>query len=147
MGTHPIFESDFDCLTDRLNRISEKMSAELACTYAALILNDDDVEITGDKITAILKAANVDFEPFWPSLFAGALKDVDVHLSSPTSDQVLVLDQLPEVPLLVVPLVVMLPQLKKRRRRNLHQNQKMMIWVSVSSIKRIVTRYLFCLFF
>merc|ERR1712227_76709 len=79
MGTHPIFESDFDCLTDRLNRISEKMSAELACTYAALILNDDDVEITGDKITAILKAANVDFGPFWPSLFAGALKDVDVR--------------------------------------------------------------------
>ena len=31
------------------------MSAELACTYAALILNDDDVEITGDKISAILK--------------------------------------------------------------------------------------------
>merc|ERR1711924_497514 len=79
MGTHPIFESDFDCLTDRLNRISEKMSAELACTYAALILNDDDVEITGDKNTSILKAANVEFEPFWPSLFAGALKDVDVR--------------------------------------------------------------------
>merc|ERR1712131_20161 len=76
MGTHPIFESDFDCLTDR---IGYKMSAELACTYAALILNDDDVEITGDKITAILKAANVEFEPFWPSLFAGALKDVDVR--------------------------------------------------------------------
>jgi len=55
------------------------MSAELACTYAALVLNDDDVEITGDKITAILKAANVEFEPFWPSLFAGALKDVDVR--------------------------------------------------------------------
>merc|ERR1712018_193174 len=79
MGTHPIFESDFDCLTDRLNRISEKMSAELACTYAALILNDDDVEITGDKISTILKAANVQFEPFWPSLFAGALKDVNVR--------------------------------------------------------------------
>merc|ERR1711970_433433 len=75
MGTHPIFESDFDCLTD----FGYKMSAELACTYAALILNDDDVEITGDKITAILKAANVDFEPFWPSLFAGALKGVDVR--------------------------------------------------------------------
>merc|ERR1711944_387528 len=75
MGTHPIFESDFDCLTD----FGYKMSAELACTYAALILNDDDVEITGDKITAILKAANVEFEPFWPSLFAGGLKDVDVR--------------------------------------------------------------------
>merc|ERR1712087_150271 len=82
MGTHPIFESDFDCLTVIqivLKQISEKMSAELACTYAALILNDDDVEITGDKISTILKAANVQFEPFWPSLFAGALKDVNVR--------------------------------------------------------------------
>merc|ERR1712167_21099 len=79
MGTHPIFESDFDCLTDRLNRLNNNMSSELACTYAALILNDDDVEITGDKITSILKAAKVDVEPFWPSLFAGALKDVNVR--------------------------------------------------------------------
>merc|ERR1712113_393235 len=75
MGTHPIFESDFDCLTVQ----NSDMSAELACTYAALILNDDDVEITGDKISTILKAANVTFEPFWPSLFAGALKDVNVR--------------------------------------------------------------------
>ena len=50
------------------------MTSELACTYAALILNDDDCEITGDKIATILKAASVDVEPFWPSLFAGALK-------------------------------------------------------------------------
>merc|ERR1712025_666015 len=75
MGTHPIFESDFDCLTDRLKL---KMSSELACTYAALILNDDGIDITADKLTAILKAAKVDVEPFWPGLFAGALKDVDV---------------------------------------------------------------------
>ena len=31
------------------------MSAELACTYAALILNDDGIDITGDKIATILK--------------------------------------------------------------------------------------------
>merc|ERR1739842_163954 len=105
MGTHPIFESDFDCLTD----FGYKMSAELACTYAALILNDDDVEITGDKITAILKAANVEFEPFWPSLFAGALKDVDVRSLITNIVPVLVLAQLQEVP---PPLVVMLPLLK-----------------------------------
>merc|ERR1711926_44564 len=74
MGTHPIFESDFDCLTD----FDSKMSAELACTYAALILNDDGIDITGDKIATILKAAKVDCEPFWPGLFAGALKDVNV---------------------------------------------------------------------
>merc|ERR1712186_163697 len=80
MGTHPIFESDFDCLTDFLKLFrNENMTSELACTYAALILNDDDCEITGDKISTILKAANVTFEPFWPSLFAGALKDVNVR--------------------------------------------------------------------
>ncbi|CAG5112730.1 Oidioi.mRNA.OKI2018_I69.chr2.g7693.t1.cds [Oikopleura dioica] len=54
------------------------MSAELACTYAALILNDDGVDISGDKIASLLKAANVDVEPFWPGLFAGALKNCDV---------------------------------------------------------------------
>ncbi|CBY36537.1 unnamed protein product [Oikopleura dioica] len=54
------------------------MSAELACTYAALILSDDGVDISGDKIASLLKAANVDFEPFWPGLFAGALKNCNV---------------------------------------------------------------------
>merc|ERR1712063_100142 len=114
MGTHPIFESDFDCLTDRLNRISEKMSAELACTYAALILNDDDVEITGDKITAILKAANVEFEPFWPSLFAGALKDVDVRSLITNIGSGVGSGPAAEVP---PPLVVMLPLLKHQRKK------------------------------
>ncbi|CAD6184532.1 unnamed protein product [Caenorhabditis auriculariae] len=51
---------------------------ELACVYAALILQDDDVAITGDKIATLLKAANVEVEPYWPGLFAKALEGVDV---------------------------------------------------------------------
>lgn len=54
---------------------------ELACVYAALILQDDGVAITGDKIAAIVKAAHVDVEPFWPGLFAKALEGVDVKVS------------------------------------------------------------------
>ena len=52
--------------------------SELACTYAALILADDEIAITGEKIATILKAANFDIEPFWPNLFSRALTGVDV---------------------------------------------------------------------
>lgn len=51
---------------------------QLACIYSALILVDDDVPITTDKIKAILKAADVDVEPIWPGLFARALSGCDV---------------------------------------------------------------------
>jgi len=51
---------------------------ELACTYSALILADDDVPITAEKITTILKAANVQYEPIWPTLFARALTGLNV---------------------------------------------------------------------
>jgi large subunit ribosomal protein LP1 len=51
---------------------------ELACVYAALILADDNVDIKGEKIASILKAANYDIEPYWPGLFASALEGVKV---------------------------------------------------------------------
>ncbi|CAB3221012.1 unnamed protein product [Arctia plantaginis] len=53
--------------------------AELSCVYAALILVDDDVAVTGEKISTILKAASVDVEPYWPGLFAKALEGVNVR--------------------------------------------------------------------
>lgn len=51
---------------------------ELACVYSALILFDDDISITAEKLQTILKAANVDVEPYWPTLFAKALEGVDI---------------------------------------------------------------------
>ncbi|CAK7265434.1 60S acidic ribosomal protein P1 [Sporothrix epigloea] len=54
-------------------------TAELATSYAALILADDGVEITADKINTIIRAANVeDVEPIWAQLFAKALEGKDV---------------------------------------------------------------------
>ncbi|KAI9893325.1 MAG: hypothetical protein M1814_000455 [Vezdaea aestivalis] len=54
-------------------------NAELAVSYAALILADDGVDITSDKLNTLIKAANVEeVEPIWASLFAKALEGKDV---------------------------------------------------------------------
>ncbi|XP_059313638.1 large ribosomal subunit protein P1-like [Lycium ferocissimum] len=43
---------------------------EVACTYACLILHDEDIPITAEKISTLVKAANVTVEPYWPLLFS-----------------------------------------------------------------------------
>lgn len=57
-------------------------TTESACVYAALILQDEGIEITADKISAIIAAAGVEVESIWPAIFAKALagKDLDALL-------------------------------------------------------------------
>ncbi|KAF8920657.1 60s acidic ribosomal protein-domain-containing protein [Mucidula mucida] len=53
-------------------------SADLAATYAALILADDGIEITSDKIVALTTAAGVELEPIWATLLSKALEGKNV---------------------------------------------------------------------
>ncbi|KAL8752030.1 MAG: hypothetical protein Q9199_006016 [Rusavskia elegans] len=54
-------------------------NSELATSYAALILADDDVEVTPDKLQTLIKAANIDdVEPIWTTLFAKALEGKNI---------------------------------------------------------------------
>lgn len=52
--------------------------AALAPSYAALILADDDIEITADKLTTLLTHAKVEVEPIWATLLAKALEGKNV---------------------------------------------------------------------
>merc|ERR1712078_530965 len=62
-------------------RSGVRMSAgELGCTYASLILHDDGQEVTEDKIKALLKAADVETEAYWPGLFCRAFNDFEVGM-------------------------------------------------------------------
>ncbi|CAP91374.1 hypothetical protein E8E15_006520 [Penicillium rubens] len=54
-------------------------TAELACSYAALILADDGIEVSADKIQTLISAAKVqEVEPIWSSIFARALEGKDI---------------------------------------------------------------------
>ncbi|KAJ2396816.1 hypothetical protein GGI05_000951 [Coemansia sp. RSA 2603] len=53
--------------------------AEKAIVYAALILADDNVAITADKLEAITKAAGVEVESIYFNLFAKAFEGKDLN--------------------------------------------------------------------
>uniref|UniRef100_A0A8C3WZG2 Large ribosomal subunit protein P1 n=1 Tax=Catagonus wagneri TaxID=51154 RepID=A0A8C3WZG2_9CETA len=54
--------------------------SDLACIYSALILRDNVVTVTEDKINALIKSIGcVKVEPFWPGLFAKAVASVNIR--------------------------------------------------------------------
>ncbi|KAI0563138.1 60s Acidic ribosomal protein [Gracilaria domingensis] len=50
----------------------------MACVYAALILHDDGIPVTEDKIKTLTDAAGITIEPYWPSMFARLMESVNM---------------------------------------------------------------------
>jgi len=67
--------------------MDKEQVAELAVTYAALILHDDNVAITAGKLNSLLKAANVTVPAYYPSLFERVFqsRNLDDLLASSTA--------------------------------------------------------------
>ena len=69
--------------------LSKAEHDELACSYAALMLHDDGVELTvsttfiwqlqAEKLEKVLKASGNEVEPYWPMLFCKALKSANIE--------------------------------------------------------------------
>mmetsp|Transcript_17446 Transcript_17446/g.16655 ORF Transcript_17446/g.16655 Transcript_17446/m.16655 type:complete len:109 (-) Transcript_17446:67-393(-) len=53
-------------------------SSAIACGYAALLLQDDDVPVTADKLKSILDASKIEYESYWPDIFAKNVADLDL---------------------------------------------------------------------
>ena len=59
--------------------LSKSEHDELCCAYAALLLHDGEIEITGDKLAKVIKASGNEVEAYWPTLFAKALKGQNIE--------------------------------------------------------------------
>merc|ERR1712025_445165 len=53
-------------------------TSELSCVYAALILQDDGLEISAENLNTLIKAADVECDSYWPGLFAKVLEGIDI---------------------------------------------------------------------
>ena len=58
--------------------ISKAEHDELCCVYAGLLLFDDGMEITADKIEKIIKASGNEVDGYYPEFFAKYLSKVDI---------------------------------------------------------------------
>ena len=58
--------------------VSDAERSELACAYAALVLQDSGNELSSDNINKLLDASGNKVESYWPPLFAKAVASVNL---------------------------------------------------------------------
>merc|ERR1711924_49846 len=61
-----------------ISQLSKAEIDELACTYAAMILYDDGLDVDATNMNALIKASGCTVEGYWPTLFAKLVNSVGV---------------------------------------------------------------------
>ena len=64
-------------ILDRQQMTSEEYN-ETICSLAAMMLYDDELEITATNIAKVIKMSGNVTEPYWPALFSNALNEAGV---------------------------------------------------------------------
>ena len=74
-------------MTDYIANMSKAEHDELCCSYSALMLHDDNIEITAEKLERLITSSGNTIDAHWPRLFAKALEGADINdmLSNLTS--------------------------------------------------------------
>ena len=78
LNISPSFVSLTQMASVEVAKLSQAEKDELLCSYAALILHDEQAEMSADNINKLVKAAGAEVESYWPMLFSRALKNVSI---------------------------------------------------------------------
>merc|ERR1711934_299763 len=76
MGLYKLL--DWKMASVEASKLSKAEHDELCCSYAALMLHDDGLEITAEKLNKVIKASGNEVDAYWPVLFAKAMAGVKV---------------------------------------------------------------------
>ncbi|EDO08372.1 putative 60S acidic ribosomal protein p1 [Babesia bovis T2Bo] len=61
-----------------MSALSAEQRDELLCIYSSLILYDEGLDISAENITKLIKAVDINVQPFRPMLFAKALQGKNI---------------------------------------------------------------------
>merc|ERR1712227_296926 len=79
MGTHPIFESDFDCLTEYRNRVGVRMKASFLVFLVSVLNQDDYYAKLGIEKNASSKEIRKAFKKLAITMHPDKSDDPDAH--------------------------------------------------------------------
>jgi len=65
-------------MAQAFNTLDDATRSQMACTFAALMMYDDGVELSSAGLKKVVDASGVKVAPYWPMLFAQALQGQDI---------------------------------------------------------------------